>query len=107
MAELYSSNNVLDLIPTNLSLICTLPLSSPPINTRSADRCESKNTSIYETSLTDLKIMDAGQYAAELVFNSGCRFVTILGLESDDTIRRAISKIFHYTRLWNKFINRS
>lgn len=37
--------------------------------------------------------MDAGQYKAEPGFNSGCRFVTILGVKSDDTIRGAMDEI--------------
>jgi len=40
--------------------------------------------------LADLKIMDAGQYEAEIGFNAGCKYVTVLGVASDDTIRGAV-----------------
>jgi len=40
--------------------------------------------------LADLKIMDAGQYEAEIGFNASCRYVTVLGVASDDTILGAV-----------------
>ncbi len=40
--------------------------------------------------LADLKIMDAGQYEAEIGFNAGCRYVTVLGVASNDTILGAV-----------------
>ena len=40
--------------------------------------------------LADLKIMDAGLYEAEIGFNAGCKYVTVLGVASDDTIRGTV-----------------
>lgn len=40
--------------------------------------------------LADLKIMDAGQYEAEIGFYAGCKYVTVLGVASDDTIRGVV-----------------
>lgn len=40
--------------------------------------------------LADLKIMDAGLYEAEIGFTAGCKYVTVLGVASDDTIRGTV-----------------
>ena len=40
--------------------------------------------------LADLKIMDAGLYEAEIGFNAACKYVTVLGVASDDTIRGVV-----------------
>ena len=40
--------------------------------------------------LADLKIMDAGLYEAEIGFTAGCKYVTVLGVASDDTVRGAV-----------------
>jgi 3-hexulose-6-phosphate synthase len=40
--------------------------------------------------LADLKIMDAGLFEAEIGFSAGCKYVTVLGVASDDTIRGVV-----------------
>lgn len=40
--------------------------------------------------LADLKIMDAGLYEAEIGFTAGCKYVTVLGVASDDTVLGAV-----------------
>jgi 3-hexulose-6-phosphate synthase len=40
--------------------------------------------------LADLKIMDAGQHEAQIGLQAGCKYVTVLGVASDDTIRGTI-----------------
>lgn len=40
--------------------------------------------------LADLKIMDAGLYEAQIAFSAGCKYVTVLGVASDDTIRGVV-----------------
>lgn len=41
--------------------------------------------------LADLKIMDAGELEATIAFEAGCRWITILGVASDATVRGALS----------------
>lgn len=45
--------------------------------------------------LADLKIMDAGLYEAEIGFKAACKYVTVLGVASDDTIRGVVQAARH------------
>lgn len=40
--------------------------------------------------LADLKIMDAGEYEAQIAFEAGCRIVTVLALANEKTIQGAV-----------------
>lgn len=46
--------------------------------------------------LADLKIMDAGEDEASIAFEAGAKWVTVMGVTHDETIKGAIKSARHY-----------
>lgn len=46
--------------------------------------------------LADLKIMDAGKFEAQIAFQAGCKYITALGVASDQTILGALEEANKY-----------
>ncbi len=48
------------------------------------------------TLLADLKIMDAGEEEANIAFDAGCKYVTVLGVTQDRTIQGVVAAAKHH-----------
>ncbi len=92
-------NNSLDILHAVRSYIDIAEIGTPLIYREgmAAARCLRKTFSDLPL-LADLKIMDAGDEEATIAFESGCDFVTVLGVTQDATLQSVVEAARRFGR---------